>query len=64
MFNPNDERYNLTKHFGATIRDSHGNEIYPNLRTLHLVESRNAPYPQHFRLEMNGAVKDFKQLNI
>ncbi len=61
MFNPNDERYNLTKHFGLVIKDAKRNEIYPNLRTIHLVESRYVPYPQHFRVNMNGALKDFKK---
>lgn len=61
MFNPNDERYNLTKHFGLPIKDPQRNDIYPSLRTLHLVESRYVPYPQHFRVNMNGALKDFKQ---
>lgn len=61
MFNPNDERYNLTKHFGLTIKDAKRNEYYPNMRTIHLVECRYAPYPQHFRVNMNGALKDFKK---
>ena len=60
MFNPNDERYNLTSHFGMKIKDTNRNELFPNLRTIHLVESRFVPYPQHFRVNMNGALKDFK----
>ena len=61
MFNPNDERYNLTSHFGMKIKDTNRNELFPNLRTVHLVESRFVPYPQHFRVNMNGALKDFKK---
>ena len=64
MFNPNDERYNLDSHFKTKIRDSEGNELYPNMRTIHLVESRHSTYPQHFRLEMEGNIKNFKQLDI
>lgn len=64
MFNPNDERYNLTEHFGIKIKDNHRNELYPNMRTLHLVESRHVPFPQHFRLEMQGNIKNFNQLKI
>lgn len=64
MFNPNDERYNLDVHFGLKIRDSKGNELYPNMRTIHLVESRHSEYPQHFRVEMDGKQKNFKELNI
>lgn len=64
MFNPNDERYNLNKHFGKNIKDGHGNELFPNMRTLHLVESRHCTYPQHFRLNMFGNIKNFEKLNI
>ena len=64
IFNPNDEKYKLEKHFGLSIRDSKGNPIYPNMRTLHLVESRHCIFPQHFRTEMLGNLKSFKQINI
>lgn len=64
MFNPNDERYNLTSHFDVKIKDSHKNELYPNMRTVHLVESRHVPFPQHFRVEMEGNIKNFNQLKI
>lgn len=59
LFNPNDERYNLSKHFGMEIRTSKGNIIYPNLRTAHLVESRHCEFPQHFRTNMLGGLKVF-----
>lgn len=59
MFNPNDEKYNLDKHFGTTIRDVNKNTIYPLLRTAHLVESREVMFPQHFRFEMQGNLKNF-----
>lgn len=61
MLNPNDERYRLLNHFGLKIKDSNGSEIYPFMRTLHLVESRHCEFPQHFRVNMNGALKDFSQ---
>ena len=64
LFNPNDERYKLDKHFGTKIKDSNGNPYYPFLRTVHLVESRHCMYPQHFRVEMHGGTKTFKQINI
>lgn len=60
IFNPNDEKYNLKKHFGDVIRDKDGNPIYPKLRTVHLVESRHCIFPQHFRTNMHGNVKSFK----
>lgn len=64
MFNPNDDRFNLSKHFGKLIKDAHNNYLYPNMRTIHLVESRHTFYPQHFRVNMYGAIKKFKQLKI
>lgn len=64
IFNPNDEKYKLVKHFGLDLRDSKGNPMYLNMRSFHLVESRHCIYPQHFRATMLGNVKSFKQLNI
>lgn len=64
MFDPNDPRYNLTKHFGENIKDTAGNPLYPKLKSVHLVESRHCYFPQHFRVEMEGGVKSFKQLII
>lgn len=64
MMNPNDDRYNLKQHFGLKIKDDSGNELYPSLRTMHLVESRHCKYPQHFRTNMKGNVKNFEQLEI
>ena len=61
IFNPNDSRYNLDKHFGRQIKDSSGDELYPGLRTIHLVESRHVEYPQHFATIMDGGTKMFKQ---
>jgi hypothetical protein len=63
IFNPNDQRYNLKKHFGTVIRDSRDNPIFPNLRTIHLVESRHCEFPQHFRTNMFGGYKNFELIN-
>lgn len=62
VFNPNDQRYNLKKHFGVVIADSQGNPIFPNLRTIHLVESRHCEFPQHFKTNMYGGIKNFELL--
>lgn len=62
MFNPNDERYNLKSHFGVEIKDKFNNELFPNLRTIHLVESRHCKYPQHFRVNMFGGLKTFEKV--
>ena len=64
LMNPNDDRYNLKKHFGMDIRDESGNPMFPDMRTFHLVESRHCKYPQHFKANMLGAVKSFQQMNV
>lgn len=61
MFNPNDGKYNLNTHFDLELKDSKNNPFFPNMRTLHLVESRHCLFPQHFRTEMLGNVKSFKE---
>lgn len=60
MFNPNDDRYNLKTHFGMKIKNNNGDMLYPNLRTIHLVECRFADSPQHFKTLMRGNVKTFE----
>ena len=63
LFNPNDDRYNLRTHFGHELRDENGRKLFPNLRTVHLVESRQVIYPQHFRVQMEGNIKNFNLIN-
>ena len=58
MFNPNDEKYNITKHFGVDVRS------YPNYRSLHLVASRDTDFPAHIQLNMYGGINTFGKLNI
>lgn len=64
LFNPNDDRYMLTKHFGKVIRDKDKKTIYPGLRTLHIVESRHVDCPMHFRTIMHGGIKSFSIANL
>jgi len=64
MFNPNDDKFNLTKHFGTPIRRPDKSLLYPNMRTIHLVESRHCVCPQHFRVNMYGDIKKFEPLTI
>ena len=63
-FNPNDDKYQIKKHFGATIKDNRGKVLYPYLRTLHLVSARKVQFPVHYRLNMNGATKQYVKTNI
>lgn len=64
MFSPNDDKYNLSKHFGKTIRRPDKSLLYPYMRTIHLVESRHCFCPQHFRVNMYGDIKKFEPLII
>lgn len=64
MFSPNDDKHKLSKHFGTPIRRPNNTLIYPNMRTIHLIESRHCPCPQHFRVNMHGDVKKFSPLTI
>lgn len=64
MFNPNDDKYKLKKHFKVVLRDSKNNLFYPDLRTVHLVESRHTFFPKHFKTRMLGNVKAFEQINL
>jgi hypothetical protein len=63
MFNPNDDKYHLSKHFDRIIRNPNQQLLFPYLRTIHLVESRHCEYPQHFAVNMRGNLKTFEQLN-
>lgn len=63
-FNPNDDKYQIKKHFGITIRDNRGKVLYPFLKTLHLVAARKLHFPVHFRLFMNGGTKMYKKAEI
>ncbi len=64
LFNPNDGKYGLKSHFGLKLRNDEGAVYYENLRTIHLVESRHCEFPLHFRIEIDGASKSFKELTI
>ena len=64
LFNPNDGKYGLKSHFGLKLRNDEGAVYYENLRTIHLVESRHCEFPLHFRTEIDGASKSFKELTI
>ena len=59
MFNPNDDKVFLSKHFGLVIRNGQGQLLYPNLRSIHLVESRHGLAPRHIRVIMQGGIKNF-----
>lgn len=59
LFSPNDDRYKLKKHFDLIIRSTNDMLLYPNMMSIHLVESRHCKYPQHWRVNMLGEVKKF-----
>lgn len=60
MLNPNDDKYNLKRHFGLDLT----NNRYPYYRSLHLIESRDTECPVHLRTEMFGAINVFAPLNV
>lgn len=63
MFNPNDDKYNLTKHFGLPLLNADKSLKYPNLRTIHLIESRDTEQcPLHIRTTMRGNINHFSSL--
>jgi hypothetical protein len=57
LFNPNDEKYNLQKHFGVDLAG------YPNYRSIHITESRNTECPVHIQVNMYGGINLFTPLN-
>ena len=59
--NPNDDKYNITKHFNVDIRDSRNNILHPNFKTIHLVSSRHCEFPRHFSVNMKGNIKKFEK---
>jgi len=60
MFNPNDDKYNLTKHFGMQLVDDKTKKVlHPRYRSIHLVDSRDTECPKHIRVDMNGANNNF-----
>lgn len=58
LFNPKDEKYKISKHFGLELQN------YPNYRSIHLVESRDTECPMHFRTNMYGNINLFNPIII
>lgn len=57
MFNPQDEKYKLERHFGVDLASQ------PNYRSIHVVESRYTDCPQHIQTNMYGGINLFTPLN-
>jgi hypothetical protein len=56
MFNPNDEKYNIKKHFDIEL------ESYPNYRSIHITESRTTECPVHIQVNMYGGINSFTSI--
>lgn len=56
LFNPNDEKYNLDKHFGVELKN------FPKYRSIHITESRYTDCPVHIQTNMFGNVNLFTPL--
>lgn len=61
-FSPNDDQYNLKEHFGFKVRDTKGNILFPNFKTIHLVSSRHCEFPRHYKVNMFGNLKKFEKI--
>lgn len=59
IFNPADDKYNLSTHFGKNIMHYKDNQNY---RSLHLVDSRDAPCPLHLATFFKGGNLKIKEL--
>lgn len=62
LFNPQDEKYNIKKHFGVELFDSDGQILYPYYRSIHLVESRDTECPNYLQVSMFGNINAFQTL--
>lgn len=58
MFNPQDEKYGIEKHFGLELAP------YPNYRSIHIADSRYTECPQHIQTQMYGGVNLFTPIKI
>lgn len=56
MFNPKEEKYKLDSHFGNDL------SMYPDYRSIHLVESRDTECPQHLFTQLVGGTKHFREI--
>lgn len=63
MFNPNDEKYNLKRHFGVQIVDGAGNQVNPNYRSIHIADARYVKSPRHIQVNMFGNILYFEPFN-
>jgi hypothetical protein len=63
MFDPNDEKYGLRKHFGLELFENKRVK-YPYYKSLHLVSSRDSQSHVHIQLNMYGHTGRFEQLVI
>jgi hypothetical protein len=63
MFNPNDDKYNLAKHFGLNLVGQGGKLLYPKYRSIHLVDSRDTECPRHIQTNMFGNRNTFESIH-
>lgn len=63
MFDANDDKYNIKRHFGLDLQDKNGNLLHPNYRSLHLVEARDVEgAPLHYQFDMFGNINWFQSI--
>lgn len=59
LFNPNDDVFAITKHFGFILADFGG-----KYRSAHVIRARNAGCPLHFPLLFEGGVAHFEDIVV
>lgn len=63
MFNANDDKYGIKKHFGLDLINSRGEMLHPYYRSIHLTDSRDTECPQHMQVNMYGGINTFGKIN-
>lgn len=58
MFNPNDEKYNLSKHMDVDLT----NPLNSNYRSIHIADARDVESPVHIQTRMIGGINTFLPL--
>lgn len=64
MFNANDDKYGIKKHFGVQLEGPKGGLLHPSYRSIHLVESRDTECPVHIQANMYGGINMFSGLRL
>jgi len=62
LFNPLDQKYNLTTHFGVKLYDVNKRLINPYLRSFHVIKRRFGEFPAHGHMNLKGALGVYERI--